>query len=72
MIDQDAAAQHGSVDPSDQGLIERLAAFLASRGVLDELTLHRALRAHPVPRVRKVPKEQPAQLALSKSLRTPQ
>jgi len=45
MIDQDAAAQHGSVDPSDQGLIERLAAFLASRGVLDELTLHRALRA---------------------------
>ena len=45
MIDQDAAAQHGSVDPSDQGLIERLAAFLASRGVLDELALHRALRA---------------------------
>jgi len=45
MIDQDAAAQHGSVDPSDQGLIERLAAFLASRGVVDELTLHRALRA---------------------------
>jgi general secretion pathway protein E len=45
MIDQDAAAQQGSVDPSDQGLIERLAAFLASRGVLDELTLHRALRA---------------------------
>ena len=29
----------------DEGLIERLAAFLASRGVLDELALHRALRA---------------------------
>ena len=44
-MDQDAAAQQGTVDPSDQGLIERLAAFLASRGVLDELALHRALRA---------------------------
>jgi general secretion pathway protein E len=45
MNDQDAATQHGGVDPSDQGLIERLAAYLASRGVLDELALHRALRA---------------------------
>jgi general secretion pathway protein E len=45
MTEQDAATQQGSIDPSDQGLIERLAAFLARRGVLDELTLHRALRA---------------------------
>jgi general secretion pathway protein E len=37
--------QQGGIDPSDQGLIERLAAFLAQRGVLDELALHRALRA---------------------------
>jgi general secretion pathway protein E len=32
-------------DPSGEDLVERLAAFLAGRGVLDELTLHRALRA---------------------------
>jgi general secretion pathway protein E len=45
MIDQDAATQHGDIDASDQGLIERLAAFLVDRGVLDELALHRAIRA---------------------------
>ncbi len=45
MIDQDAATQHGDIDASDQGLIERLAAFLVDRGVLDELALQRAIRA---------------------------
>ncbi|HEX5998253.1 MAG TPA: ATPase, T2SS/T4P/T4SS family [Hyphomicrobiaceae bacterium] len=45
MADQDTALQHGGAGPPDEDLAERLAAFLANRGVLDELTLRRALRA---------------------------
>lgn len=45
MIDEGAAAQRGGVDPYDEGLVERLAVFLSERGVLDELAVHRAVRA---------------------------
>ncbi|MBO0766451.1 MAG: Flp pilus assembly complex ATPase component TadA [Hyphomicrobiaceae bacterium] len=37
--------QQGGIDPTDPESIERLAAFLVERGVLDELTLERARRA---------------------------
>jgi general secretion pathway protein E len=45
MIDQDAMPPGGGADPCDEDLIERFAAFLSRRGVLDDLTMHRALRA---------------------------
>ncbi|HEX5958184.1 MAG TPA: hypothetical protein VFY92_05950, partial [Hyphomicrobiaceae bacterium] len=45
MSDQDTALQHRGAGQPDEDLVERLAAFLANRGVLDELTLRRALRA---------------------------
>jgi len=45
MIDYGSAAPGRGVDPSDAELVERLAGFLSKRGVLDELALHRALRA---------------------------
>jgi general secretion pathway protein E len=45
MFDQDAATGHENADPCDEELVERLAAFLARRGVLDEMAMHRALRA---------------------------
>jgi general secretion pathway protein E len=47
MIDQDAtsAAQGARSGPSEGELVEKLAGFLAQKGVLDHLALHRALRA---------------------------
>jgi general secretion pathway protein E len=45
MIDEGSAARHGAIDPSDAEFVERLAAFLTKRGVLDELAMHRAQRA---------------------------
>jgi general secretion pathway protein E len=45
MIDQDAALPGGGADPCDEDLVERLADFLSRRGVLDDLAMHRALRA---------------------------
>ena len=45
MIDEGSAARHGAIDPSDAEFVEKLAAFLTKRGVLDELAMHRAQRA---------------------------
>src|SRR5262245_4987765 len=45
MIDQDAALPGEGADPCDEDLVERLAHFLSRRGVLDDLAMHRALRA---------------------------
>jgi general secretion pathway protein E len=45
MIDQDAAGQGGGGGPCDEELVEQLAGFLSRRGVLDDLAMHRALRA---------------------------
>jgi general secretion pathway protein E len=45
MMDQGSAARHGAIDPSDAQFIDKLAAFLTARGVLDELAMHRAQRA---------------------------
>jgi len=45
MIDQDAAGQGGGGGPGDEELVEQLAGFLSRRGVLDDLAMHRALRA---------------------------
>lgn len=45
MMDQGSAARHGAIDPSDAEFVDKLAAFLSARGVLDELAMHRAQRA---------------------------
>ena len=45
MIDQDATAQGGGNDPCEEKLVEKLARFLSQRGVIDDLAMHRALRA---------------------------
>jgi len=45
MIDQGAPTQRAAIDPCDEELVESLARFLLERGVLDELAMHRALRA---------------------------
>src|SRR5262245_14031150 len=45
MTDQDHGTDRRGADPCDEGLVERLAAFLSTRGVLDELAMHRGLRA---------------------------
>jgi general secretion pathway protein E len=45
MIDQDATAQCRGNDPCEEELVEKLARFLSQRGVIDDLAMHRALRA---------------------------
>ena len=45
MIDQDASGRGSGIGPCDGELVEKLAQFLSQRGVLDDLALHRALRA---------------------------
>ena len=45
MIDQGSAARLGALDPCGAEFVEKLAAFLSARGVLDDLAMHRAQRA---------------------------
>jgi general secretion pathway protein E len=45
MTEQAPAVRNGDTDPRSEQFVDRLAAFLSERGVLDELALHRAQRA---------------------------
>lgn len=45
MVDKSSAARRETPDPSGAAFVEKFAAFLVGRGVLDELSSHRAQRA---------------------------